>query len=226
MNNYSSDIIIKAPVNTLQDIINSRCIAEESVIKYCEEKDSSCIIRDYWPPIIDPIESELTFMLYSRGMIPLTLFDQIVRLYPNSTIDVKVSSMGTHWYHYTFTEKGAYKVYNEEDLRNDIIDTQNLLAGEDMLDYEIAYRFMLSETCSWCKRLDVDDAIKEFVDVIPFPEDLVPERFKTAWNNDKDSFRKYIRTLMESWYSLKKLSEPESISQSSTTFVDDDECPF
>lgn len=222
MNNYSFNIKIKAPVNTLQDIINSRCLAEESIIKYCSDNEPSCWLHDCWPPIIDQEESIISLSLYSRGFFPLEFFNQIQEHYPNSSTSIKVYSMGAQWYHYILSEEGAYEVYDVEDFRNEVIDTRNLMTDGFFLDYEIAYQFMLPETRSWRKRFGADNSTKEFGDIIPFPEDLVPGKFKAAWNEDRESFKKLICALVESWHSLEKLSEPESTSQ----FVDDDECPF
>lgn len=239
MNYYDCTIQISAPtIETLNAIIESPYLTEASFVEY-SHKEGQCYRFDgYWPPVLNSNQTSFMLHTYSRGLYDLSFFDDILQQYPEITIDILVFSMRARWAHYRLSAKKIYLVFDKEDFVNDVLNNRPLYYNSgifELSDYKFAYDFMFPEHRTWTQLLldrDEDgheyrdeDKNKKYGEIIPFPDELVPNRFKEVWHQEPETFKKEVTTLIEIW---QRLEAKEAKYKPPKTPLDDldDDMPF
>ncbi len=222
MTTISANVIIYASDVLLIRILgNPDMLSEEACIGYCNTHNISCHIRYYSGPEL--LSEKVSIDFDAQGTFPDMFFVRLLDIYPEITIDIRITQGRARGPHYRYSKDGTYEVFDEVDFRRDISLAPYQFGGS-LIEYKVAYQYMVPEFRSWTKRVDIDNAETVYGQPINFPDDLVPEVIRVPWYKDRKSFKREITTIVESLGRLEAIGRPENTKTSSLD--DDEELPF
>lgn len=171
--------------------------------------------------IIDsPKENTLSFEVVSEFPMSLTNIERLLKNNPLATINIRNEYLDGYGEHYSLSAEGTYQVYDEEDMERDLMVYSELLYESPQYftsdeefdrDISIAYNYLIQDMRKGVKPMDVEDATWIWGDVIPVPEQWIPERFKNALKRDPIEFKKAIKMIYETFKRLQELRWPKLV---------------